>query len=257
MSRSVLVAFLLTVVSLAVQAMPSAAFNPPKVEINGGLVTVTPASVIDVVGAPITVPVNVSDTTGLGIISFQFTLLYNPAVLSADTPVVSQTGTISSGMTPTINEVMPGQINVVLFTTTDRAGAGVLFNLKFTAIGMAGQSSAITLQNFMFNEGNPADLTTPGNVFLLPPTSAPASVGGRVTTSDGRGLTNAVVSMTDAQGITRNARTSAFGYYRFEDVQTGATYVMNVQSKRYQFQPRSVTVNEEIGNVDFVAQPQN
>jgi serine protease inhibitor ecotin len=74
-------------------------------------------------------------------------------------------------------------------------------------------------------------------------------------TADGRGVANASISMTDSSGVTRQARTSGFGYYRFDDVATGATYVMAVQSKRYQFQPRTVTVGEEISNEDFIAQP--
>ena len=38
------------------------------------------------------------------------------------------------------------------------------------------------------------------------PSAAEVSVSGRVTTSDGRGLRNAVVSLTDQQGVTRTVR---------------------------------------------------
>ena len=72
----------------------------------------------------------------------------------------------------------------------------------------------------------------------LAPTAANVSITGRVTTSDGRGLRNAIVSMTDSQSVTRTARTSSFGYYRFDDVPTGESYVVAVRSKQYTFTPR-------------------
>ena len=90
---------------------------------------------------------------------------------------------------------------------------------------------------------------------ILSPTAAGVSVGGRVTTANGRGISNATVTMTDASGTVRTARTSAFGYYRFDDVTAGATYVFTVGSKRFHFgqsaQARSVL--EETDDINFVA----
>ena len=85
------------------------------------------------------------------------------------------------------------------------------------------------------------------------PTAASVSVSGRVTTPDGRGLRNAVVTMADSQGTTRSARTSSFGNFRFDNVAAGGTYILTVQAKLYQFQPRVVSVVDEMTGVDFVA----
>lgn len=79
------------------------------------------------------------------------------------------------------------------------------------------------------------------------------SISGRVTTPDGRGLRNAVVTLTSA-GATRQATTSSFGLYTFSDVAAGATYSMSVLSKRYRFGSQSVTPAGDLTNVDFTAQ---
>jgi pectin methylesterase-like acyl-CoA thioesterase len=90
---------------------------------------------------------------------------------------------------------------------------------------------------------------------LLIPSAAGVSVSGRVTTADGRGLSNVRVTMTDTQGVARTTITSAFGYYRFDDAEAGASYVISVLSKGHTFGIASqvVTANDNISNVDFVA----
>lgn len=86
------------------------------------------------------------------------------------------------------------------------------------------------------------------------PSAATVTVRGRVLSSENRGVSGALVYLTDQNGTTRTARTNAFGYYRFHDVGAGAIYVFNVWSKRYTFQPQVVTLNEEIENLDFTAE---
>ena len=82
--------------------------------------------------------------------------------------------------------------------------------------------------------------------------SVPGSVSGRVLTSDGRGLRNAVVSLTDPAGVVRIATTSSFGNYNFADVTLGPTYFISVSSKRFRFGPRNATVSGVLTDVDFV-----
>lgn len=77
------------------------------------------------------------------------------------------------------------------------------------------------------------------------PTAALVPVGGRVL-SGKQGLQNAQVILTDEQGISKTAKTTAFGYFRFEDVEAGQTYVLTVNSKRFQFTPQVLSVNEEM-----------
>ena len=86
------------------------------------------------------------------------------------------------------------------------------------------------------------------------PTAASVAVTGRVLAATGKGISRAVVYLTDAEGNTKTALTNSFGYYRFEGIQAGKTYVFNVFSKRYSFQPQIVTVTEEIENLNFTAE---
>jgi uncharacterized repeat protein (TIGR01451 family) len=86
-----------------------------------------------------------------------------------------------------------------------------------------------------------------------PTTAAGVTVSGRVTTPDGYGLRNAIVTITDSTGMARTARTSSFGYYSFEGIEVGGTYVISVGSKRYSFTPRTLTVNDAVSDFDFTA----
>lgn len=90
----------------------------------------------------------------------------------------------------------------------------------------------------------------------LVPLAASVNLGGRIITSNGNGIKNAVVSLTDINGNTRNVRTGAFGYYNFENVEAGATYTINVAAKRFTFAnpTQVITVKDNIGNLDFVAE---
>lgn len=86
-----------------------------------------------------------------------------------------------------------------------------------------------------------------------PVTAASVSISGRVSIGNGRGLLNATVYLTDSQGNTRAARTSSFGYFHFSDIQAGQTAVITVVSKRFQFTPQVVNINEDITDLNFVA----
>ena len=88
----------------------------------------------------------------------------------------------------------------------------------------------------------------------LTPTAASVTVSGRVLSAVNRAVSGATVYLTDSDGVTKTARTNQLGYYRFKDVSAGRTYVFNVSSKRYSFQPQIVTVTEEIENLNFTAE---
>ncbi len=88
------------------------------------------------------------------------------------------------------------------------------------------------------------------------PTAASVSVSGRVRTANGRGLRGAVVSLTDSNGLTRRAISSSFGYYRFDDVEVGRTYIVSVRSKRFIFADptRILNLQDEVTDFDFTAE---
>jgi len=83
------------------------------------------------------------------------------------------------------------------------------------------------------------------------PTAASVSISGRVLTTDGAGLRNAIVLLTDQSGALRTARTTTFGYYRFDGIEAGQTVVISVRSKLFQFETRVLMLNAELADVDF------
>lgn len=86
-------------------------------------------------------------------------------------------------------------------------------------------------------------------------TAAQASINGRVTSLEGRGITGAKVILTDSAGNSRSVVTNSFGMYSFDEVAVGETYVVTVAHKRYQFQnPTQVlSVSESISGLNFVS----
>ncbi len=89
----------------------------------------------------------------------------------------------------------------------------------------------------------------------LGPTAASASVGGRVTSSNGRGVFGATVVMTDQAGQILTVRTNPFGYYRFHDVAAGNTYVVDIRHKQLSFSPRVVSIANDVEEFNFTSLP--
>lgn len=88
-----------------------------------------------------------------------------------------------------------------------------------------------------------------------PATAAAVNVGGRVTTSSGRGIFRAIVKMTDGAGIVRTAYTNIFGYYHFAEVEVGQTLIFDLKHKGYNFREptRIVSLTEETVSLNFTA----
>ena len=127
-----------------------------------------------------------------------------------------------------------------------------------------------TLYNFRFDSNRPPQTVNatigfyktgaPIVVAIQAPTpSAPAanvSVSGRIMNLNGQGVANALVSMTDSgTGGRRSTLTSSFGYYSFSDVPSGISYTISPISKRFNFTPQTVLVNDNLTGVDFTAIP--
>ncbi len=140
--------------------------------------------------------------------------------------------------------------------TTDASG-----NYSFTNLPADG--------NYVLTASNGANSFAPPQIFVdaltsniagadftqFAPTAASVSIGGRVSDSFGNAISRARVSMTTPSGETRYARTSSFGYYRFDEVEVGQTYVFNVNAKQLQFQPQVISINDAVTDLNFTALP--
>jgi CSLREA domain-containing protein len=91
--------------------------------------------------------------------------------------------------------------------------------------------------------------------FNAAPTAANVTIGGRVSTASGNAVGKTQISLTAPDGETFFALTNPFGYYRFDDVPVGQTYVLTVVSKRYSFTPQVISVTGELTALDLTAEP--
>lgn len=89
---------------------------------------------------------------------------------------------------------------------------------------------------------------------IVNPTAASVSVSGQVSDESGNGIPRVVVKMIDTNGVERHAITNPFGYYRFEGVQAGQTYVFTVSAKNYQPVSFTQTITDEVSDLNIVLQ---
>ena len=88
------------------------------------------------------------------------------------------------------------------------------------------------------------------------PTAASSSISGRVTTASGQGIRNVTVQIYGGNlPAVRSVRTNTFGYYRFDELAVGQTYVLTVAAKRFTFPnpTRVINLADELSNEDFVS----
>ncbi|MGI8884267.1 MAG: carboxypeptidase-like regulatory domain-containing protein, partial [Pyrinomonadaceae bacterium] len=60
---------------------------------------------------------------------------------------------------------------------------------------------------------------------------------------------------TDQNGEVRYALTNSFGYYRFNDIPAGETYIITARHKRYVFVPQLINFGENISELLITAEP--
>ena len=197
---------------------------------------------------------------------FGFTLNYDTNKLS--NPLVAQ-GAATQGTFLIPNTNTAGRVGVILAFapgSTIAAGTRQLVTIRFDVAGNA--ASGFSLLSFgdapvirRVADANAVPLTTTytdGTLNILGPSAANVLVGGQVITATGSGISKAVVMMTDASGEQRFALTNSFGYYRFEEVAAGETYIFSVSSKQYSFANPSqvLSVSEDVDDINFVSEEQ-
>lgn len=132
------------------------------------------------------------------------------------------------------------------------SGAGT-FRLVDVNVQNQGGTAPITVFSGTNAGSNGTNFTFDAS--CLSPTAASVVVGGRVSTANGRGIGKAQIVMIDVNGNARYATTNPFGFYRFAEVSSGATYVLQIRHKTERFANQSIIMNitEEATNVNFVA----
>ncbi|MBS1795988.1 MAG: carboxypeptidase regulatory-like domain-containing protein [Acidobacteria bacterium] len=112
--------------------------------------------------------------------------------------------------------------------------------------------AAKDLANNEFKKFRSDVVTVPAAV----PTAAGVSVKGRVADPAGRAVANALVSVTDAAtGATRTVRTNSFGNFSVAELAAGAVYIFQVRARSLSFAPQVLTISDDLGGLDFTAEP--
>ena len=152
-------------------------------------------------------------------------------------------------------------LTLAVFATSVAAQSGGQFQIEKSVV--AGGGGQTTAGQFVLDATigeSVAGTKSTGGTFELgsgfwgggTTTSSNVTVSGRVLTSDGRGLRNATVSITDSLGVRRTTTTSSFGFFSFDNVLTGGTYTFRVASRLYRYTPQTVQVNDNLTLPDFV-----
>jgi|GEM_PF-6771503 len=104
--------------------------------------------------------------------------------------------------------------------------------------------------------GNGSDV---GAFELQAPLAGEVSVSGRVTTANGMGIAKTTVMLIGGNAESKQALTNPFGYYTFDGLDAGSTYVISASSKQYVFvnPVRIFTANDAISGLDFTAVDQS
>jgi len=136
----------------------------------------------------------------------------------------------------------------ILYTVKVLSGAGTTKTLNTLIYDFSGSS-------YHYND----DFSTTF-VFAqisLAPSAAGVSVSGRVSTAYDAGIRNVQLTLIEEDGTVHNALTGPFGYYRFVDIPSGQSVVMNIRSKRFSFDnpTRLITLKDELVGFDWVANP--
>lgn len=220
----------------------------------GRSTTVTVPRLVTPTDSEITIPVSVKGAANRGIISYEFDLRYDPAVIQPQLEPVNVAGTASRGLFSIANTSEPGLLRVVLYGPMPIDGKEILLYLKFRAIGYAGAVSPLTFERIMFNEGDPAALTTAGQVELSTSSADQAEISGQLLNQMGQGIPMARVTLADTTGRTHSMISNGFGYYRFSGLQFGQTYTISAESRGRTFAPLTVSVTDKMLSVHLISE---
>jgi hypothetical protein len=211
------------------------------------VVTLNPASVFQVVGGS-TSFTGVSQTTPNG--------SFNSASGTNNMPTVTVGDAVVGDIVLDALAIPPNALNAVVGANqTERYNGRTSFNNTYD-LGAGstepGTAATETMSWQTTNSDNWAIAAIAVKQSVV--SAASVTVGGRVLTATGKGIARARVMLTNSKGETRTALTNYSGYFNFQDVMAGETYIFNVSSKLYTFNPQAVTINDEITGLKFIAE---
>ena len=86
----------------------------------------------------------------------------------------------------------------------------------------------------------------------LAPTSASVSIVGRVVSETGEPVDRAAVRMTNSRGATLTALTNPFGYFIFEDIPVGESYVIEYSARNFLSGSQIIVPMDDVSDLKIV-----
>lgn len=208
-------------------------------------------------GSSVTVPILMTSTGVERKIAF--TVHYTTGPLGIPTAAC---GSSIPGCSVMVDNSLPDRTGITI-TPAGALAAGVNEIVRVTFPTSSGSSGAVpirfgdfpTARNVQNAEGNPLPTLywTDGQVSFAGGTLLDGgTIEGRVLTPAGQGLRNATVVLTDAVGTRWTTTTSSFGTYKFEGLEPGRTYLLQVSSRRYRFVARSLLLADNLSGLDLI-----
>ncbi len=188
-----------------------------------------------------------------------------------DTTVDLSPDTITS-VTPNDSFVQIGQTQNILWVNNGGFNRNVTIELSldggstFSAIAtdiVNSGSFAWTVPNSPSNQArirvreagfaSPSGVSSASFSIVFAPSSAPASISGRVIGTNGRGVSGARVTLTSDSGQNFVTRTNVFGNFRFTEIPTGRTYFATASSKGMRFDTQAIDLASDIVGLELRA----
>jgi hypothetical protein len=151
--------------------------------------------------------------------------------------------------------------NVIVNSITVNSPTSVTLDLNTVGATLSDPSlSTQSLRDITITNPDGQSITRTGLVNLLQPSAAPADISGRITDQFGNGISRVYVRISAPSiSFSGGVYTNSFGFYRFEALATGVTYVITPVHKKFEFSPTNVVYNhlDEITSMNFIADGPN
>jgi hypothetical protein len=126
---------------------------------------------------------------------------------------------------------------------------------EITILSAGSRTGTFTNRSISLGDGSFANIHyTQTTAFLTidkAPLPATASVSGIVKSAEGRGITNATVTLSDASGLLYTTITDRRGSFRLDNIPAGVTYTVTVSQGRYTFDSQIVELNDNATALTF------
>jgi hypothetical protein len=119
-------------------------------------------------GSSVVVPLSLTDLRGREVSSFQFDIVYDPAVIRPANIAADLNGTVGQGLSIVSNSPAPGLLKVAVYGTEPVAGDGLYANLHFVTVGKIGAETALTINAFRLNDGTDRVIGSAGVLQVTP-----------------------------------------------------------------------------------------